>query len=164
MSDAESFQILVERRGWMYDPLVVDTFIQVFPEIAPAAIRAGEQARSLIPTFENDKRPAASEQIRTSAAQSTVLGEFGPAVKHTTSIAQAMEVTFQYVSMLTPGTVCGLFAFEPDTNGVTCVRSAGDNARLLLAWRSLVASAPPAGWWLTRRRCATLRRRSTLRI
>jgi len=132
MTDAESFQILRERRGWMYDPLVVDTFIAVFPEIAPAAIRAGEQARSLIPTFETDKRPAALEQIRTSAAQSTVLGEFGPAVKHTNSIGQAMEVTFQYVSMLTPGTVCGLFAFDPETNSVTCVRSAGDNARLLL--------------------------------
>ncbi len=132
MSDADSFQILRERRGWMYDPLVVDTFIQVFPEIAPAAIRAGEQARSLIPTFEPDKRPAALEQIRTSAAQSTILGEFGPAVKHTTSIGQAVDVTFQYVSMLTPGTVCGLFAFEPDTNNVICVRSAGDNARLLL--------------------------------
>jgi putative nucleotidyltransferase with HDIG domain len=132
LSDAESFQIIRERRGWMYDPHVVDTFIEVFPEIAPAAIRAGEQARSLIPTFETDKRPAALEQIRTSAAQSTVLGEFGPAVKHTTSIAQAMEVTFQYVSMLTPATVCGLFSFEPETNNVTCVRSAGDNARLLL--------------------------------
>jgi putative nucleotidyltransferase with HDIG domain len=145
MSDAESFQILTERRGWMYDPLVVDTFIRVFPEIAPAAIRAGEQARSLIPTFETDKRPAALEQIRTSAAQSTVLGEFGPAVKHTTSIAQAMDVTFQYVSMLTPGTVCGLFAFEPDTNAATCVRSAGDNARLLLGL-SIPLGERTTGW------------------
>ena len=145
MTDAESFQILVERRGWMYDPLVVDTFIEVFPEIAPAAIRAGEQARSLIPTFESDKRPAALEQIRTSAAQSTVLGEFGPAVKHTTSIAQAMDVTFQYVSMLTPGTVCGLFAFEPDTNASRVCDPLVTMLGCYLGCRSLEASAPPAG-------------------
>ena len=47
-----------------------------------AAIRAGQQARSLVPTFSPNKRPAALEQIRTTAAQSSILGEFEPAVSH----------------------------------------------------------------------------------
>ena len=112
MSDDESFRILRERSGSMYDPLIVDTFIQVFPEIAPAAMKAGQQARSLVPTFSPNKRPAALEQIRTNAAQSSILGEFGPAVTHTSSLKEAMEVTGQYVGMLTPATVCALFVLE----------------------------------------------------
>ena len=131
MSDDESFRILRERSGSMYDPLIVDTFIQVFPEIAPAAIRAGQQARSLVPTFSPNKRPAALEQIRTTAAQSSILGEFEPAVSHTSSLNEAMEVTAQYVGMLTPATVCALFALELDTNTLRCIRSSGDEAGIL---------------------------------
>ncbi len=37
MSEAEANEILLERRGRMYDPLVVDTFIEVQHEIAPDA-------------------------------------------------------------------------------------------------------------------------------
>ena len=131
MSDDESFRILRERSGSMYDPLIVDTFIQVFPEIAPAAIRAGQQARSLVPTFSPNKRPAALEQIRSNAAQSSVLGELGPAVLHTSSLQEAMEVTGQYLGMLTPATVCALFVLEPDTNTLICTHCVGDNAALL---------------------------------
>src|SRR6185436_10636412 len=54
LSDDDSFAILRERSGKMYDPLVVDTFIQVFDEISPLAIQAGQQARSFMPTFAAD--------------------------------------------------------------------------------------------------------------
>ena len=131
LSDDESFRILRERSGTMYDPLIVDTFIQVFPDIAPAAMLAGQQARSLVPTFSPNKRPAALEQIRTNAAQSSVLGEFGPAVTHTHSLNETMRVTAQYVGMLTPATVCALFVFQSDANVLTCIHSSGDEAAIL---------------------------------
>ena len=38
LSDSEALQILIERRGAMYDPLVVDTFIRVHGEIATEAV------------------------------------------------------------------------------------------------------------------------------
>ena len=60
----EAFRILTERRGSMYDPLVVSTFIEAFDEIAPIAIRAGQLAKSIM-VFTDD-RPAA--QARTSKA------------------------------------------------------------------------------------------------
>ena len=47
LSDDEAFAILRDRRGNMYDPLVVDTFIAVHDEISDSARIAGEQARSL---------------------------------------------------------------------------------------------------------------------
>ena len=33
MGDAEALAIITERRGTMYDPLVVDTFLQIYPEL-----------------------------------------------------------------------------------------------------------------------------------
>jgi putative nucleotidyltransferase with HDIG domain len=35
LSDADAVDILLERRGFMYDPLIVDTFIRVYEELAP---------------------------------------------------------------------------------------------------------------------------------
>ena len=43
----EAFNILRERSSVMYDPLVVDVFINAFDEIAPAAINAGQLAKSI---------------------------------------------------------------------------------------------------------------------
>ena len=37
MSEAEAIDIIVERRGSMYDPEVVDKFLAVYRDIAPAA-------------------------------------------------------------------------------------------------------------------------------
>ena len=41
LSDEMALQILRQRRGSMYDPLVVDTFLRVHLEIAPTALGAG---------------------------------------------------------------------------------------------------------------------------
>src|SRR5215467_6120421 len=35
LSDDEALAVLVQRRGNMYDPLIVDTFVQVYKELAP---------------------------------------------------------------------------------------------------------------------------------
>lgn len=41
LSDQEALDILMERRGSMYDPLVVDTFVRVHQEIAPERSASG---------------------------------------------------------------------------------------------------------------------------
>ena len=71
LSTEEAFAIIRERRTQMYDPLVVDTFFRAYAEIAPAAVRAGQEARSLIDDAEIvessvAERPAALTQIRAS--------------------------------------------------------------------------------------------------
>jgi len=64
LSVSEAFGILRERRGTMYDPLVVDQFLSAYHEIVDEANEAGEQARTLLvshaaaaPT--NRRRPSA---------------------------------------------------------------------------------------------------------
>ena len=50
LSVSEAFAILRDRRGTMYDPLVVDHFISAYHEMVVAANEAGEQARTLLVT------------------------------------------------------------------------------------------------------------------
>jgi putative nucleotidyltransferase with HDIG domain len=126
MSDDDSFAILRERSGRMYDPLVVDTFIDVFPDISPLAIQAGQQARSFMPNFAGSSGLNPLEQIRTNAEQSTLLEECASALKHATSRREATEVTAQFIAMLTPARVCAFFEYRADDDSLVCAQSAGD--------------------------------------
>src|SRR2546425_2974741 len=47
LSDDEAIAILFERRGTMYDPLIVDTFARVHKEIAPGTVQAGPPRHAL---------------------------------------------------------------------------------------------------------------------
>jgi putative nucleotidyltransferase with HDIG domain len=47
LSDEAALQILRDRRGSMYDPLVVDTFARVYKEIAPESLAAGPPRTAL---------------------------------------------------------------------------------------------------------------------
>jgi len=72
----EAFEILRQRRGTMYDPLVVDTFIESYAEMAPLADAAGQQARTLVNAREEVGKasaPGPLEEIRASAADSAAL-------------------------------------------------------------------------------------------
>src|SRR3954469_20245183 len=48
LSDTDALRILVERRGTMYDPLVVDTFAKVYRDIAPTQQEVTQTALSAI--------------------------------------------------------------------------------------------------------------------
>ncbi len=41
--------ILLERKGSMYDPLVIDTFLAVYRDIMPREVEASEPARPEVP-------------------------------------------------------------------------------------------------------------------
>jgi putative nucleotidyltransferase with HDIG domain len=127
LSDEDSFAILRERSGRMYDPMVVDTFISVFPEISPLAIQAGQQARSFMPTYGGGTSISPLQQIRTNAEQTTLLEECARALEHSTSRRDAMEVATQFVSMLTHASVCAMFEYSPAEDTLLCTFSCGDN-------------------------------------
>jgi GAF domain-containing protein len=129
----------------MYDPLVVDTFISVFAEISPLAIQAGQQARSFMPTYTGGTGLSPLEQIRTNAEQTTLLEECALALKHTTSKRNAIEVAAQFVSMLTPASVCAVFEYSAADDALTCTHSGGDTS-VSLAGLSIKNGERTTGW------------------
>jgi putative nucleotidyltransferase with HDIG domain len=145
MSDDESFAILRERSARMYDPLVVDTFINVFPEISPLAIQAGQQARSFLPTLSGTTGINPLQQIRTNAEQATLLEECALALRHATSRRDAIEVAAQFVAMLTPASVCAAFEYSASDDLLTCTHSAGDTT-VSLAGLSIRNGERTTGW------------------
>jgi putative nucleotidyltransferase with HDIG domain len=63
LTTQEAFRILHDRRGSMYDPLVVDRFTESYSDIAPLALAAGREHKSLIESpsqdaLQVDRRPS----------------------------------------------------------------------------------------------------------
>jgi putative nucleotidyltransferase with HDIG domain len=131
----EAFAILKDRRGTMYDPLVVDTFIATYPEIADIAQAAGQQARSLLdPTKTTAAIPAMGplEEIRASAADNTALSLARQGVLEATSTIDAMNTLSQCVRQLTPSMVCTYFQYMPAGDELICVYASGEDNRALV--------------------------------
>jgi putative nucleotidyltransferase with HDIG domain len=131
LSTHDAFAILNERRGTSYDPIVVDTFSKAFAEIAPLAIRAGEEARSmLIPigaTVPPDSHALGSlKQIRANASETALLAECRDAVSRSTTLSGAFDAAIQCLRQLTPATVFALYRHHPETDSLICELASGD--------------------------------------
>jgi putative nucleotidyltransferase with HDIG domain len=131
----EAFDIIRERRGTMYDPLVVDTFIRAYPEIAPAAIRAGQEARSVFPTDIPSAITASVPQplvhIRATATESALLMKCTQDIGKATSARAALEASAQSLRQLLPATVYALFEYDPKSDSLICNNAVDDPQNLL---------------------------------
>lgn len=136
LSTDEAFTIIRERRSQMYDPLVVDTFVRAYPEIAPAAISAGQEARSIIDasgigTSSDADKPAPLTQIRANASEVAILDHCARDLARAVSTTAALQVTAQCLRQLTPATVYALFEYDSAADVLTCHSAVGDEQRLL---------------------------------
>jgi putative nucleotidyltransferase with HDIG domain len=131
----DAFAILKDRRGTMYDPLVVDTFIAAYPEIAELAQAAGQQARSLIePNETTSGAPTIGplEEIRASAADNTALSLARQGLLEAKSTIDAMNTLSQCARQLTPSSICTYFQYMPAADELVCVYASGDDNRALI--------------------------------
>jgi len=133
LSTGEAFDILRQRRGNMYDPLVVDTFIASFEELAPLATEAGLQARSLIgeTTFAPEPEASALKEIRANASEVSLLENCAQQIIRTSDGADATEAALQTLRQLTPITTCAIYGYDSNVDQVVCQFSAGDPHNLL---------------------------------
>jgi putative nucleotidyltransferase with HDIG domain len=130
----EAFTILRDRSGVMYDPLVVDTFINVFDQIAPAAIRAGQLAKS-IATFHEDanrfEHPISVPSPRPPAPANAGLSIARKRLAESASLDAAVIAAFALVRQFTPAIVCAWFEYQHERDSYRCARVFGDSSQLL---------------------------------
>lgn len=132
LSAEAAFDILRERRGTMYDPLVVDTFISSYDGIAPAAILAGQQARSLVPPGSHSAdNTQALDEIHLGAAEGTGLAELRYALSRVHTLSELTTAVLPAVSRLTPATTLALYLHDPALDVLRCMSASTDPDGLL---------------------------------
>jgi len=157
LSADEAFQILRERRGTMYDPLVVDTFIRAYAEIAPLAIRAGQEARSVFGSELSDRAEASVSRplrhIRAIATESAVLITCNQNIAKAASVKEALDAAAQSLRQLLPATVYALFEYDSQSDSLVCDSAVGDPQNLLRGL-TIPVGQKVTGWCGANRRTA----------
>lgn len=136
LSVPEAFAILRERRGSMYDPLVVDKFLAAYHEMVAQADEAGEQARSLLISHASvDSGASALEEIRAVAADGAVLAATRHNLLEARNLTEAMNGLGQAVRQLTPSSACAFFRYSPESDDLFCEYVSDEKFSALLGLR-----------------------------
>ena len=136
LSVSEAFAILQERRGTMYDPLVVDQFLSAYHEMVDVANEAGEQARTLLVSHATvDSGSSALEEIRAAAADGAVLAATRQNLLEARNVTEAMNGLGQAVRQLTPSSACAFFRYSPESDDLFCECVSDEKFSALLGLR-----------------------------
>jgi len=136
LTSDEAFRLIRSQRGTTYDPLIVDAFVKAYSEIAPFAIRAGEEARSMVHLTDAVLLPATDSseslrEIRAAASESALLDCCFRDILMAGSESASFEAAAQYLRQLTPATVYALFTYDSAVDFLRCTATVGDPHRML---------------------------------
>lgn len=135
LSDAEAVKILLERRGSMYDPLIVDTFIAVHATIAPPSTGSavgGKEGLSAITMgltgSENVSSESRLEDIAASTEETVALYELARRLTGRLDLGDAAEAISKHLRRIMPASTCVLYVYDEETDELHAAHAAGENA------------------------------------
>jgi putative nucleotidyltransferase with HDIG domain len=133
LSNDAAFAILAERRGRMYDPLIVDTFTASYATIGPAAIRAGQEAKSLVPESSpyRQERSSALDEIHAGSTDAVALLEVRRVLSGAENLSDALSAVSRIVRRYMPATIVAFYELDSQRDTLRCVQAAGDEAAIL---------------------------------
>jgi len=136
LSDGDALRILVERRGTMYDPLVVDTFLQVYKDIAPPEDEFNQQ-RSGLSAITRGSAPASDystfaaarlDDISASTEEMLLLYEMAQALNGKLDLADVADLISKHLRRLVPATTCVFFLYDSNGDDLCVAHASGENS------------------------------------
>ncbi len=141
LSDKEAFRILNERRGSMYDPLVVDTFVRVHPRILPARkdtpdnpVLLAITEASIAPVIAS-LRPAGLDEIAASTEEMLTLFDLANGLNASEGVPGVGEAISKHLRRLVPYSLIVFYKYETTLDEIVADYAAGDNAPLISSLR-----------------------------
>jgi putative nucleotidyltransferase with HDIG domain len=141
LSDKEAIRILQERRGRMYDPIVIDAFLKVHDSLKPLAegdsrssLRA-ITAASIVPAPVAESRTARLEEIAASSDEMLTLFELARSLTANTSLHDAADLIAKHLRRLVPSSACVFYLYEVDHDELRAAFVFGEHAGLIRGLR-----------------------------
>src|SRR5262249_44680071 len=136
LADSDALKVLADRRGTMYDPLVVDTFVRVYKDIAPPEDASpGETfglsaiARSSAPAGDGATFAASRfDDISASTEEMLLLYEMAQALSGKLDIADVADLISKHLRRLVPATTCVFYLYDRDKDDLGAAYASGENA------------------------------------
>ena len=135
LSDKDALRILQERRGTMYDPLVVDTFTRVHTTIAPdlslavsqSSLRAITEAANPVPT-KTEPRAARFEEIAASSDEMLTLFDLARSLTASMGVQDGTELIAKHLRRLVPSSACVFYLYDVEADELVATHASGEHA------------------------------------
>jgi putative nucleotidyltransferase with HDIG domain len=152
LSDTEALAILADRRGSMYDPLVVDTFVSMHAA-EPTRHQHSNASSELISTIAHSKRTtlfpesqsARSTEIAASSDEMSSVYQLAAALAAHHGIAEAAEVITKHLRRLIPFSLCVMYAYDVGRDELEAKIAVGEGAALVRGLR-ITLGQQLSGW------------------
>ncbi len=155
MSNADAIAILTERRGTMYDPKIVDAFVQAHERIMPAP-EAG--AHPVAKTLGEARAPkvepadvASTSPVEAATSEVLAVASLARAISGDATIADVGALTWMMLRQVVPCTSMGIFLYDESADAVTMQYADGMHATAIRGTRLTLGSGI-AGWSAANRR------------
>jgi putative nucleotidyltransferase with HDIG domain len=130
LSDEEALKILAERRGWMYDPLIVDTFTRVYAEIAPHSSPTNVP-REVLSEITSATQTVASNNLvpvdaPRDALEALTIYELTSGLAEPIGLSEAGDAVLKHVRRLLPHAQSVLFVYEVVSDEIVARQAMGD--------------------------------------
>jgi diguanylate cyclase (GGDEF)-like protein/putative nucleotidyltransferase with HDIG domain len=132
LSDDEALAILKERRGTMYDPMIVDTFFCVHATAPPAITSQGPpsdvlntiaRSRRAPPVFSTSATP---EEIAAGADEMLLVHELARALAGQVGLGDAGDVIAKHLQRLIPASLCVFYIYDHSADELEARHVVGD--------------------------------------
>jgi diguanylate cyclase (GGDEF)-like protein/putative nucleotidyltransferase with HDIG domain len=150
LSDSEATKILLERRGTMYDPLVVDAFVKLQPNIDVAPTAAADKRNALEAITEASGTPVGAdpsrfEEISSSSEEMLALYDLARGLSEQLDQADAVEVISKHLRRIVPASWCVFYLYDLQSDELIASHAFGENAGLVLGLR-IPLGERSSGW------------------
>jgi putative nucleotidyltransferase with HDIG domain len=154
MSNADALAILRERRGTMYDPAIVDTFVRVYQRIMPSGDSVHPVAKTLGDARTTKLEPVdggAGIAIEGAASEVLAVTSLARAVSGEATIADVGALTWMMLRQVVPCISMGIFIRDERHDAMIVQYADGAHASTLRGTR-VTLGAGIAGWSAAHRR------------
>jgi diguanylate cyclase (GGDEF)-like protein/putative nucleotidyltransferase with HDIG domain len=156
LTDRDALHILMERRGTMYDPLVVDTFIQVHTEITPPSnlnepavpLRAITDAAA---TNGPTSHKSGFDNIVGSTEEMLTLFNIAKGLASLSSLHDIGDVISKHLKRLIPSSLCVFYLYDADADEIVASHAYGENSGVVSGLR-IQTGQRLSGWVAANRR------------
>ena len=136
LSNADATRILTERRGSMYDPLVVDTFLKVHEQLSVehVASRPASDVELIAisgrPVTSSSRAlpPAGLTDIAASTEEMLVLYDLARSLLGRLELADAADIISKHLRRIVPASTCVIFLYDVERDELVAAHASGDNA------------------------------------
>jgi diguanylate cyclase (GGDEF)-like protein/putative nucleotidyltransferase with HDIG domain len=138
LSDEEALNILLDRRGSMYDPLIVDTFVKVHDRINPEpVVTVGQEhaIEGIRKGFQESASPPRLEQITASSDEMLTLYALAQALAGHSDVVEAGDIVAKHLRRLIPSSLCVFFLYDSKADDMEAALAYGEGNSLIRGLR-----------------------------